>query len=708
MNKNYIFKFTLLALLGLCLNTANSYAQTDIAAYQGRNDADPLGATGVANITVTPLSRGAGVSVDGLATVYATKHWQRAADGGLDDAISDNDYIEWSIKADAGYTVSISQIQIVYNRNAQGPTSLAIRTSLDNYSNNIFSDDAVPTTAPNPTPTITLANTLTSANGETITFRLYGYNAGNFGGYLAVRSSLGANLGQSQTGIILKGSVDEVVLPTITWDGSESTDWATPGNWDTNTVPTANENVIIADVANAPVIGSSTNAITNNLTINEADGVTISSGGTLIVNGSSTGEVTYNRNLGSENWYLISSPVDGERYTNVYFNENSLAENGSLFRAFAPYLPATNEWDYTPRNVQFDLNPGQGYAVKRETGAGAGDISFTGTINTESVVTESLSTGFNLIGNPYTSYVNSATFLGAATSANIDQTQIWLWNQATGMYEVKTSGMGWILPPAQGFFVNATEAGTVTFDESNQVATGNTFQKTASTEVTLFLTDGENNRFAKLNFGANFSTNFDYGWEGETFGGLPSSLSVFTSLVSDNVGKKYQVQSLPNSDYESMVIPIGVTAAAGKDITFTAEALNLPSDIKVFLEDTVTNTMVRLDELNSEYKVTFSENVDSDGRFYLHTKSSSVLSTSEVSLDNVSIFTTNASTLRITGLSQGEANVKLFNILGKQVFENSFESSGTKSINLPILSSGIYIFQLAMETSKLNRKIILE
>ena len=45
------------------------------------------------------------------------------------------------------------------------------------------------------------------------------------------------------------------------------------------------------------------------------------------------------------------------------------------------------------------------------------------------------------------------------------------------MYEVKTSGDAWVLAPGQGFFVNATSAGTVTFDESNQAATGNLFKR---------------------------------------------------------------------------------------------------------------------------------------------------------------------------------------------------------------------------------------
>ena len=401
-------------------------------------------------------------------------------------------------------------------------------------------------------------------------------------------------------------AIDDITLnfnPFSTWTGNTDTDWATAGNW-SNGLPTASTNTAIPDVTNAPIIGGTTNVIVNNLTITEPEGIIINSNGTLIVNGTSSGNVTYNRNLGTENWYLVSSPVAGETYDDAYVAANSLAISGTN-NAISTYVSASNSWSYMQTaDAAANFNAGQGYSVRLADGQSTGDISFTGTINTESVETSSLSVGYHLLGNPFTSYVNSATFLEAANSANLDRSQIWLWNQATGMYEVKILGDAWVLAPGQGFFVNATSAGTVTFDESNQAATGNAFQKSAKTEVKLVLTDGENNRFAKLNFGDNFSKGYDFGWEGETFGGIPNSLSIFTSLLEDNVGKRYQVQSLPNSDYESMVVPVGITAAVNKEITFSAEALNLPEDLKVFLEDTSNNTFTRLDEANATYKVT--------------------------------------------------------------------------------------------------------
>lgn len=511
-----------------------------------------------------------------------------------------------------------------------------------------------------------------------------------------------------------------VAATTVTWVGNTS-DWSTNLNWDTNIPPSSGDNVVIPDTSNAPVISLATNVEVNDLTINELDGITISSGGTLIVNGTSTGNVNHQITLTNDDddvtaaWHLVSSPVKNEIFDTTFADKNDVASGSGSNRGIASYNPGSTgsaAWSYFT-GTDVNASSGQGFSMKITPDAvTAGEfadniVTFEGGINTENVETASLSVGFNLLGNPYTSYVNSGTFLGAATSSNLDQSQIWLWNQDSGMYEVKTAGDAWVLAPGQGFFVKATSAGTVTFDESNQAATGNAFQKSEKTEVKLLLSDGENNRFAKLSFGDNFNKGYDYGWEGETFGGIPNSLSIFTSLVEDNVGKKYQVQSLPNSDHENMVIPIGLIADAGKEITFTAEALNLPSGLKVFLEDKLTNTFTRLDETNSAYTIALTEKLDGVGRFYLHTKASA-LNIDEVQMENISMYTFNASTLRIVGLPQGKASIQLFNILGKQVLQTSFTSNGAKDITLPNVSAGIYIVQLKTATGQLNQKITLD
>jgi hypothetical protein len=156
-----------------------------------------------------------------------------------------------------------------------------------------------------------------------------------------------------------------------------------------------------------------------------------------------------------------------------------------------------------------------------------------------------------------------------------------------------------------------------------------------------------------------------------------------------------------------MVIPVGLKAEANKEITFSAEAMNLPVGIKVFLEDRVNNTFTRLDEANATYKITLDEKLDGVGRFYVHT-TQSALSIDNVTLTGVSIFKANESTLRVTGLQQGKASLSLFNVLGKQVMSTSFEATASKDISLPKLATGIYFAKVQTAAGKLSKKIILE
>ena len=484
------------------------------------------------------------------------------------------------------------------------------------------------------------------------------------------------------------------------------TNWSSAENWSFNAVPSNGDDVIIN--ANK-TINTSENISLGTIILENNASLIITSGGSLIVSGSSTGNITYNRNLGTENWYLVSSPVAGETYEDAYVTANSLAINGTN-NAIGSYVPADDSWSYMQTgDAAANFIAGQGYSVRRETGQGAGDISFTGTINTASVETSSLAVGFNLIGNPYTSFVNSATFLGATTSSNLDQSQIWLWNQASGTYEVKTLGEAWILAPGQGFFVNATSTGTVTFDESNQAAQGtDTFLRTNSwTEVKLLMTDGEKNRFAKLNFGENYNKGYDYGWEGEVFGGIQNEIDVFTHLVEESQGKKYQVQSLPLSDLESSIIPVGVTVEAGKTATFSIENTNVPSNINVYIEDKQDNSFTLLEE-DANFSFTPENNLDGIGRFYIHTTTSS-LSADDFGFNNtLSIYTSSRENLRVVGVQNGTANIQLYNILGKEVLKSSFEGNGVNDIALPKLNSGVYIVKIATETGTTNKKIIIQ
>jgi hypothetical protein len=220
------------------------------------------------------------------------------------------------------------------------------------------------------------------------------------------------------------------------------------------------------------------------------------------------------------------------------------------------------------------------------------------------------------------------------------------------------------------------------------------------------LSNGKASRTASIYYIDGTTTGFDNGYDSSIFGGFDNDFSIYTHAVANGTGRNLGIQSLPKGEYQNMIIPVGVIAESGSSLEFSASSENLPEGIKIFLEDREENTFIRLDALNASYKLTTESAINGVGRFYLHTNQS-VLNINDASLDNVSVFKVNNS-LRIVGLQQGRASVKLFNVLGRQVLNTVFESNGTKDVSLPSLAKGVYIVHLETVEGALNKKIILE
>jgi hypothetical protein len=532
-----------------------------------------------------------------------------------------------------------------------------------------------------------------------------------------------------------------------TWTGA-STDWATATNWSSSTVPIAASILVIPNVTNQPIISSGTAAVANNITIDANATLTLDGGGSLtmdgnltnngtftinsdatkngslIVKGTATGDVTYKRNVpvyssSTKGWYLVTSPVNGQ---NIASHFKYMLQNGTK-RAIAPYVntnAANAKWAYysdgdTPGNF---IN-GKGYTIKIKANPISDyPVPFTGTLNTNdagvAISIDATGDQYNAIGNPYTSYIDGNTFLTNVDAGRLTQKTIWLWNGAAndgvGEYITKNNGSNYKIAPGQGFFVNALATGTINFSKANQEHNGgNTFLKQESRpEIKLSITEGTTIKSTEIFYIENKTTGFDDGYDSSLFSGVSNPFAIYTQLVSNNEGKNLAIQTLPNANYENMLVPVGIHAEAGKEITFSLNAFNFAADLKIFLEDSVTNTYTRLDEANSTYTITTTEALNGIGRFYLHTSRSS-LTIKGIALENISMYKADARTLRIVGLqNNSKTNVTLFDLTGKQVLNTSFKSNGVKDIAIPKLAAGVYVVKLKTDTRMFSKKIILE
>ncbi|QXP72501.1 T9SS type A sorting domain-containing protein [Tenacibaculum sp. AHE15PA] len=488
-----------------------------------------------------------------------------------------------------------------------------------------------------------------------------------------------------------------ITSSNVTWTGSTSNDWATALNWNTNTVPSTNADIIIPSGLN--------NYPTANVAVT-FNSLTINSGATFKPNSTVTGPVTYKRNLPNTNWYLVAAPVNGETQQDVIASHTFANGTGSNI-GLGGYLNNTGpSWIYSTAASTGAIPSGVGISMKLTV---PGDVSITGSINTSNVsfpVNQGTRDNFNLLGNPYTSYINSAAFTTTNTTVLTEET-IWLWD---GTQYVTYNAVSPIeIAPAQGFFVEASTNNTVLYSTSNRSHqnTDTFMRQTPKTSFELFVENDASKKSTKVFYVANKTTGFDNGYDSKIFSGVKEDFTIYTELLENNKGKKLAIQTLPNTNLETMVIPIGLTTEAGKELTFSVSSKNLPEGMDVYLEDRIANTFTNLSQGN--YKITVKNTSKSTGQFYIHTTSKkleNIPTTQE--LQNVSIYRSTNNTLTVAGLQTDNASLNIYSILGKKIISTQFKSTGVHIIKLPETSKGVYIVELKSDLGKISKKIILE
>lgn len=496
-----------------------------------------------------------------------------------------------------------------------------------------------------------------------------------------------------------------------TWIGGSGTGWTTAANW-TEGAPDSDDYVYIpSGTSNYPTASSATTV----------GNVVIKSGASLIATSTFSGTIKYERSLATDNWYLVSSPVSGETIEDMISNHTFASGTGSNI-GLAPYdnsqASASDRWAYLTSSATGTWTSGIGYAVKL---ASAGNLVFEGTMPVSdvdvSLTDNSGGSGnaFNLVGNPYPSFIaansnaDGTNNILTRNSGDLTETTLWFWNQGTSSYDqINQASSSFFVAPGQGFFVSASGAQTFELREAFQShETTDTFQRQTATrpEVRLIMTDGTQTRDAEIYYIDGTTTGFDNGYDSSIFGGVTQQFAVYTEAVANGTGKKLGIQSLPNIDLDNMIIPVGMIADAGT-LTFSVEDMNLPSGYKVFLEDKDNGNFIRLDEDGTKHEVALSSSVNGIGRFFLHV-TTNALSSGSVDLSNISAYLSDSRNLRVVGIMQGTTQVKLFNILGKQVFNTAIQSAGADDIPLPSLRQGVYILQITSEEGSINKKLVI-
>jgi trimeric autotransporter adhesin len=540
---------------------------------------------------------------------------------------------------------------------------------------------------------------------------------------------------------------------SITFTGFSTGNWGAAGNWSTASVPTSADDVIIPNgkivnlnsttafalslninsggtlqIANGKSL-KVTNALTNNGTLTITSDASLSP--SLIVGSFSGSSITYQRYLtGGSTWHLISSPVTASQTIAAFIASfgGSMTQSGVDY-SLAPYdntFPAGgNTWVHYTTGAGTNLPPassfvdGKGYEILMN---GDGTVDFTGNILTtgkDITLTEN-TTGWNLIGNPYTSYLamnsnaNATNFLGT-NSASLDPSfvSIYVWNPTNSSYDIyNQASAARTLAPGQGFFVKSKAGGGVlaTFTTGMQLNSGNAFQKTASNIPTISLSVDNNSGIVsstQIKYMSGTTLGLDPGYDAGRFGAVGTGFNVYTHLVQDN-GVAFALQVVPETGYDTTVIPIGLDASAGTQITFKANATDLPVGKKVFLEDKLLSTVTEINNSDKFYTVTLSADLSGIGRFYMHTlDNASTLAIDDFTASKyLLIASPETQNIRLYGTVAEKGALAIYDSLGRMIYRTSLQTGTEQDIKVPKMSAGVYFVKISVDKKPFSKKIV--
>lgn len=456
----------------------------------------------------------------------------------------------------------------------------------------------------------------------------------------------------------------------------------------------------------------------------------------LIVNGNVFGNIFYSRHVNTNASVggndLISSPVlsieNFEEFAgnniNIFSNPSNPSEK--LFGPFDKNTGLYLTYDTNvPSEADSTIDSGIGYRAASSDGL---NFNFNGSVVSTDVTVPIVISGpfspeWNLVGNPYPSYIKLSDFLAANNSQfdpvssgiygyDGDASDGWqIWNQA-----YSDANPDAVITPGQGFLVtSATTSGTILFTPlMRTTGTSDDFipgrmQNPNISHLALKLENSNNKKFkTDFYFTDNASLGLDPGYDSETFSGLTPQLSIYSQLVEDNTGINMGVQSIGNLNLADVTIPLGVNAIQGEQVTISILETTLPQSTDIFLEDNVTNTFTQL--TTSDYVFTPSSNIQGIGRFFLRFTENS-LSVNDLNVQNVLLIyaTVSPKKLFVKGNLTEKSTVKIFDLQGRLILTSNLDSgSNNNQIDVSNLKAGIYSVSVSNDSMVKTKKIILK
>jgi len=512
--------------------------------------------------------------------------------------------------------------------------------------------------------------------------------------------------GASRYVITYAGAYESTRLPAY-FQSKATGNWDAVGTWQVsaiNTTPwvdpvqTPTNNASAVNILNGHLVTVNANATSSSLNIKSGaqltinDTKTLAVSGDFIINSSASSTGTFKNSgtltvsgtskvqqyLTNQSWYL-TSPVNG----------TVTPTNLSRIQSYNEGVGSGNDWSASGTT----MTAGKGYIT--DVTSAPNTVEFTGPINsgnisinlTRQAATDANKYGFNLIGNPYTAYLDwtavaTANVSKLPTSTMWYRTKVsgsWAFSTVNGAGEASPADVSSMIPPMQAFWVRASTVGSSTLNVTTTMVAhdNNSTNKlktpaasnTDCTRVRLQVSNGTNSDELLIYTDPQASNAFDW-YDSPKM----SNESAHIPEISSLVGSESLVINGLNSLNLDTALPIRFMTKTANAFSLKANQVsNLPEGVKVILSDYGTEY-----DLTSGAVYDFTSDIaDNTNRFSISFRTPGAVTGLNKNSDNrIMVFSENKGiTIRVNDAKLIGAEVSIYNAVGQQIISKQLNNS---------------------------------
>ncbi|PQJ76275.1 hypothetical protein [Polaribacter glomeratus] len=431
----------------------------------------------------------------------------------------------------------------------------------------------------------------------------------------------------------------------------------------------------------------------------------------------------------AEDWHFLSSPISNQTIAGSSWVPSGTYGNGTGYDLYVWDEPTpcwvyqlntststigNPNWPAVHASNNFVTARGYLYAVQAVNPT----HKFTGTLHngiinyplTANSTADLLLTGFNLIGNPYTSAIDWKATSGWSRSNLLDSDggyDMWIWNPTANNYGVfnstgtiGTNGVTQFIPSMQGFYVRAELNGNIAMNNDirlhsktvNWMKTNTIKKKTSSIKV--HLESDLDFGFDEVLFQFGYSSN--HAGAAKLFSRTKTAPSIYTTYENEKLSVKYLTNTVKNP----FVLINFVPGYNGRyKFTLDIEGSNFKN---LILEDKIEKTFHNfLDKPTYSFNSSVKDNID---RFVLHFKTKKAILGG--ANDAIPIYYDGEFIVIDLRLISNSTDVQIFDLLGRRTLHKTLKGEYLHRLSIDSQNK-MYVVMVKNEHKIKSQKVLM-